>query len=74
MVQCARICFGLGRIIDQDEAERVSSSQEGYVNQKSPTTAASNASQLSGVMLKPFGTSQLNYWIQKPRQYGGHAS
>jgi phage recombination protein Bet len=69
MVQCARICFGLGGIFDPDEAERVSTAQVGYVNQKSLTTAAAGKTcQLSDVMLKPFGTSHLKSWIQKLRQ------
>ena len=71
MVQCARICFGLGGVFDPDEAERVSTAQDGYVNQKSVKTATGNANQFSGVILKPCGTSQLKSWIQKPRQYGG---
>jgi phage recombination protein Bet len=63
MVQCARVCFGLSGIYDPDEAFRVSKQVGGNFNQKSIRTAAENDSQLSEVMLKPFGASQLKSWI-----------
>ena len=68
MVQCARACFGLGGVYEQDEAERVSSALLNEANRGSHTARSSSTGPISKAMGKPLGTGQLKGWIKQSGQ------
>jgi hypothetical protein len=78
MVQCARICFGLGGIFDPDEIERVNSTPHLDSNKKSQSAKTEMRGALSSATLKPLGKNALKGWIQQTDWAGksctvGHA-
>jgi phage recombination protein Bet len=69
MVQCARTCFALGGLYEQDEAERVSSALSTHTNNKYHSTSRGGSTDpMSGAMGKPIGTDQLKGWIHQSSQ------
>jgi hypothetical protein len=78
MVQCARICFGLGGVFEADEIERVNSTTHPDSNKKSQSTKTEKRGALSSTLLKPLGKNALKGWIQQAALSGtsctvGHA-
>ena len=78
MVQCARICFGLGGVFEADEIERVNSTPHPDSNKKSQSTKTEMRGALSSTLLKPLGKNALKGWIQQTDWAGksctvGHA-
>lgn len=78
MVQCARICFGLGGVFEADEIERVNSTPHPDSNKKSQSTKTEMRGALSSTILKPLGKNALKGWIQQTDWAGksctvGHA-
>jgi phage recombination protein Bet len=78
MVQCARICFGLGGVLEPDEIERMNSAPHIDSNKKPPSAKTEMRGALSSAILKPLGKNALKGWIQQAALAGtsctvGHA-
>jgi phage recombination protein Bet len=78
MVQCARICFGLGGVFEPDEIERVNSTPHLDSNKKTQSAKSENRGALSNTIIKPLGKNALKGWIQQTGWAGkscavGHA-
>ena len=67
MVQCARICFGLGGLYEPDEAERIriSAQVQSHASSKAFTPGQENGKsyKLKVQNAKPMGTSELKNWL-----------
>ena len=67
MVQCARICFGLGGLYEPDEAERIriSAQAQSHASSKAftPGQEIGKSYKLKVQNAKPMGTSELKNWL-----------
>jgi len=65
MVQCARACFGLGGLLEPDEANRVSVAVHLEYDTKNKSRKADLVSEISSNKSKIMGKSALKSWIQQ---------
>jgi hypothetical protein len=69
MVQCARICFGMGGLYESDEAERIRISAQFQSNTStksfSPGQESGRFYKLKVQNAKPMGTSELKNWLDR---------
>lgn len=72
MVQCARICFGLGGLYEPDEAERIriSAQVQSQASSKafSPGQESGKSYKFQVQNTKPMGTSELKNWLGRKGQ------
>ena len=72
MVQCARTCFGLGGMYEQEEAERVGNALLNEVNQGAYIARVRSHGPTGNSIIKPLGTGNLKRWIKQSGHPAGH--
>ena len=72
MVQCARICFGLGGLYEPDEAERIRTSAQVQSQASSkafaPRQESGQSYKFKVQNIKPMGTSEIKNWLGRKGQ------